>query len=83
MDSLEARLVQVRTGDRDPGNRVFATYQLSSLAMLRGRLGESGRLRANAISQELARGEPPPALSLQLDSAWEDIWFREQSGSRD
>jgi len=78
IDSLEARLIEDRTADRDPGNRVLANYQLSNLAMLHGRLGESERLRANAVAQELARGEPPPPLSIQLDSAWEDIWFREQ-----
>jgi eukaryotic-like serine/threonine-protein kinase len=78
LDSLSVLLTKGRTSDRDPGNRAFATHQLANLAMLHGRLGESQRLEADAVAQDVSRGVPPPPLSVQLDSAWLEIWFREQ-----
>ncbi len=78
IDSAEARLKQVRGGDRDAWNRVWATHRLADLALLRGRLAESARLEADARAQDVARGARPPPLSGELDSAWVDIWFREQ-----
>ncbi len=78
VDSAAHRLVQVRGGDRDPGNRSWATHRLADLEMLHGRLSAGARLEADARAQDVARGAPPPPLTGELDSGWVDIWFREQ-----
>ena len=78
VDSAARRLVQVRAGDRDVGNRAWATYRLADIEMLHGRLAASERLDADARAQDIARGAPPPPLSSAFDSAWVDAWFREQ-----
>jgi tRNA A-37 threonylcarbamoyl transferase component Bud32/tetratricopeptide (TPR) repeat protein len=80
IDSAAARFEQVREGDPAALLRARATYQLGDLAMLRGRLAESERLEADAAAQDVARGAVPPPLIGKLDSAWIDIWFREQPG---
>jgi tetratricopeptide (TPR) repeat protein len=68
----------LRAEDRDAGNRAWDTRWLSDLNLLRGRLAESERLAGEATAQDVARSVPPQPLGLELDSAWIDVWFREQ-----
>jgi tRNA A-37 threonylcarbamoyl transferase component Bud32/tetratricopeptide (TPR) repeat protein len=78
LDSTARRLSVLRTEDRDAGNRAWDTRWLGDLSLLRGRLAESERLAGDASAQDQARGVPPQPLALQLDSAWIDVWFREE-----
>ncbi|MBA2685619.1 MAG: tetratricopeptide repeat protein [Gemmatimonadaceae bacterium] len=78
VDSATLRLLQIRAGDRDVGNRAWATHRLADLEMLHGRLAAWARLEADAQAQDGARGAPPPPLSGAGDSAWMDSWFLEQ-----
>ena len=78
LDSAAQRLSVLRLEDRDAGNRAWMTRWLADLNLVRGRLAESERLAGDATAQDVARGVPLPPLGLQLDSAWIDVWFREQ-----
>jgi eukaryotic-like serine/threonine-protein kinase len=61
---------RVRRDSRDASMRIRATYALASQALTRGQLVEFGRLRAEAISLDAARGvrAPPAADSLDLST---------------
>jgi tetratricopeptide (TPR) repeat protein len=78
LDSAARRLSLMRAEDRDAGNRAWATRWLGDLNLVRGRIAESEQLFADANAQDQARGVPAPPLGLELDSAWIDVWFREQ-----
>lgn len=79
-DSLMARLEQIRKGDPDGFNRSWAAHRLADAAILHGRLADGERLEAGASAEDAARGAPRPPLTETLDSAWVDMWFREQPG---
>jgi len=79
LDSAAQRLSVLRAEDRDADNRMWDTRWLADLNLVRGRLAEGERLAGEATAQDVARGVPAQPLGLQLDSAWIDVWFREQA----
>jgi len=79
IDSAATQTTRVRTSASNPFIRGYATYRLSDLMYVRGRLAEGQRLYADALAQDSARGGSPTPLGLQLDSALLDIWYRDQS----
>jgi tetratricopeptide (TPR) repeat protein/tRNA A-37 threonylcarbamoyl transferase component Bud32/TolB-like protein len=78
VDSTSEALRKMRAGASDPGNRAWATQRLGDLELLRGRLAASERDASDARAQDSSRGAPEPPLGAAMDSAWVDMWFREQ-----
>ena len=78
LDSLEKRAAELRAGDPDPGLRSGATWALRGVALMRGRINEAARLTDEANAMDSARGIPIDPLARLGDSAWMDIWHREQ-----
>jgi len=74
VDSAVAQARRARD-NRDPFTRSDAAHDLADLAMVRGHLAEGRRLRAEAWSQDTARGAPPRPLETDMQSALINIWF--------
>jgi len=77
LDSATRVLTVARTLGA-PRDRVFTTYSLAELAMLRGRLGESFRLLTEARREDSLRGVPPRPLIDSINEALVDVMVREQ-----
>lgn len=78
LDSLEKRAALLRASDPAPGIRSGATWYLRGVALMRGRIGEAARLTGEAYATDAARGAPAKPHDGALDSAWIDVWHREQ-----
>jgi tetratricopeptide (TPR) repeat protein len=77
VDSTEA-FWRARVADPNPIVRLGALNNLSSLALLHGKIAEARRLRDQVVKLNAARGIPPNPLGDSLVSAGIDIWFFER-----
>ncbi|MDP9178891.1 MAG: protein kinase, partial [Gemmatimonadota bacterium] len=80
LDSLEKRAAETRANHPEPGFRSAATWDLRGVALMRGRINEAARLTDEANALDAARGAPARPHERAMDSAWMDIWHREQPG---
>lgn len=78
LDSLEKSAAELRATDPDAGLRSGATWFLRGVALMRGRINEAARLTDEVNAMDAARGIPTDPHARALDSAWMDIWHREQ-----
>jgi len=74
IDSLEA-FWRSRTSDPNPIAKISAVSNLSTLALLRGRLSEAKTLRTQTLALNEARGVPTPPYSTALTDIGVDLWF--------
>jgi tRNA A-37 threonylcarbamoyl transferase component Bud32/tetratricopeptide (TPR) repeat protein len=77
MDSAEA-FWRVRRTSTDPLAALNAVGNLTGFAVLRGRLGEAGKLAVETRRLNAARGVPPNPLADSMENAAGTIWFFEQ-----
>jgi tetratricopeptide (TPR) repeat protein len=77
LDSAQYALER-QYAEGNAGSRVGASFNLSVLHQVRGRLAEAERARADAEMASLARGVSPDSMRQQLRSAFVDIWYRNQ-----
>ena len=77
LDSVEA-FWKARRNDPNPVMRLTALGNLTTYAMLRGRLRESFRLGVESRAQSAARGNPISPYADALATAGIDIWFLER-----
>src|SRR5688500_15050028 len=78
LDSLEKRAAELRASDPEIGFRAGATWYLRGVALMRGRVNDAARLTNEANALDSARGSPTRPHERARDSAWIDIWHREQ-----
>jgi tRNA A-37 threonylcarbamoyl transferase component Bud32/tetratricopeptide (TPR) repeat protein len=77
IDSAEA-FWRARQGDQNPIVKLGAIGNLTTFAVLRGRLKEAGELAKQARMLNAARGVPPNPLADSLEVAAGTIWFFER-----
>ena len=79
-DSAEAIVAKLRQNP-DPQVQAGAAFDLSTLALIQGKLASAERMAHEGIEIQRRRGVTTSPLTDSLNALWYDIWLRERHAS--